>query len=178
MKITYKKNVSSSNRSLWCVDACCLKCSYCSYIIHFARILVWATTFTVLKRYQSLLLESLTVVHVWHQNFRISGLAKTGTFPSCCTQSYYIYSNARWGFSSKFGAWLYEFVINSYMRCQTGPCGVKPWPAAPNHHGRYLLYWDVLQCRVLIPCRHFRTTCRSNLLWSRNPKDGKEYTWS
>jgi len=56
----------------------------------------------------------------------------------------------------------------------TGPCETKPRPALPNHHGRYLLYWDITQCRVAIPYQYFVTTCQSELLESRNPKDRKE----
>ena len=56
---------------------------------------------------------------------------------------YHIHSNARWGFSLKFGAYTCE-VLNSCMKdwstsCQTGslwtaPCGAKSRPASQNHH--------------------------------------------
>jgi len=38
----------------------------------------------------------------------------------------------------------------------TGPCGAKPRPASPNCHGRSVLFWDITQCRVVIPYWCFR----------------------
>ena len=54
-------------------------------------------------------------------------------------------------------------VPNQTMRSQTKACIAKSsWE---NLH-----YWDVTQHRVIIPYRHFGTTCRSHLPGSRNPE--------
>ena len=53
-------------------------------------------------------------------------------------------------------------VPNQTMRSQTKACIAKSsWE---NLH-----YWDVMQHRVIIPYRHFGTTCCSHLPGSRNP---------
>ena len=56
----------------------------------------------------------------------------------------------------------------------TGPCRAKPSPASPNHV-KSALFWDITQCRAVIPHRHFVTTHWSQLQMSRNPKDRTQH---
>ena len=96
-----------------------------------------------------------------------------------------IYSNARQVCFLKFGASICEFVLNFHMKCWTGPlqtgllwtgpCGAELWLASPNHHVRSLLFWDITKCRFVNPYQHLRTSERSHLQGSRNPKK-KEHT--
>jgi len=51
-----------------------------------------------------------------------------------------------------------------------GPRRAKPKPALPNRHLRSTFFWDITQHRVVIPYRHFRTTCQSHLQRSTNQK--------
>ena len=73
--------------------------------------------------------------------------------PHDITINYRIYSNAKQGFSLKFGAKICEVVLKSHMKCRTRPwqtrsiwtrpCKVKPRPAPPNHV-RSKLSWDII----------------------------------
>jgi len=56
----------------------------------------------------------------------------------------------------------------------TGPCRAKPNPASPNHV-RSAFFWDITQCRVVIPHQHFVTTYWSQFQRSRNPKERNEH---
>jgi len=59
------------------------------------------------------------------------------------------------------------------MKCQnrlcptrllwTRPCVVKSRPASPNHHVRFVRFWDIMQRRVVIPYWRFGTTYQSHL---------------
>jgi hypothetical protein len=73
------------------------------------------------------------------------------------------------GFFLKFGAYMYEVILNSHMKhrtgprqtrsLSTGPSGVKPRPASRNLHLRSPLFWDITQRRPVIPYRRFGTIC-------------------
>jgi hypothetical protein len=52
-----------------------------------------------------------------------------------------------------------------------GTCGTKPRPALPNRHARSALFWYIMKHIVVIPYQHFRTTYRSHLQESINPKE-------
>ena len=54
----------------------------------------------------------------------------------------------------------------------------KPRPSSPNHHVICVLFWDIIECGVIIPYRHFGTTCCSHLQGPRNPKERIERNWS
>jgi len=56
----------------------------------------------------------------------------------------------------------------------TGPCRAKPNPASPNHV-RSAFFWDITQCRVVIPHQHFVTTYWSQFQRSRNPKERNKH---
>jgi len=100
--------------------------------------------------------------------------------------NYRISWNARRGFFFKFCTYICEIILNSHMKHQTGLCQTKShWlapsraklrPALPNHHVRSWLFWDIMQCCVVIPYRWFRRTHQSHLQGSRNPKRGKSTT--
>jgi len=53
------------------------------------------------------------------------------------------------------------------------PYRIKPPPASPNRHVRYVLFWDITQHRAVIPYRRFKITYWPLLHRSRNPKGEK-----
>jgi len=56
-------------------------------------------------------------------------------------------------------------------RCELDHAKAKPRPALPNHHVRSSLFWDSMQCGVVIHYRRFRTTYHSDIQGSGNPKE-------
>ena len=86
--------------------------------------------------------------------------------------------------SLKFGTEICVVMLNSFLKrwtlpcwtwsLWTAPCGAKPWPASPDCV-RSALFWDITQCRVLIPHHRFGTTYHSQLQGSRNPKERTQH---
>jgi len=84
----------------------------------------------------------------------------------------------------KFGVYIYEDILNFYLRhwtglrqtrpLWTGPCWAKTRLALPNYVIPALL-WDITQHSVVFPYRCFGTTYCSQLQRSENPKERTQH---
>lgn len=95
----------------------------------------------------------------------------------CKTKIFPLNLALKHGRSCSIHVWSTEIRLQHTGSLWTGPCRAKWRPGLPNHV-RPVLFWDITQCRMVIPYPHFGTSYRSQLPGSRNPKQRTEHNGS
>jgi len=101
--------------------------------------------------------------------------------------NYCIYSNARLGFFLTFDATIwgcFKFACMCRSRLHqtqspwTGIRRVKPRPSSPNHQVRAMLFWHIMQQRVVNSVPIFWDKLQPSLQRSRNANGRTQHNWS